>query len=114
MIASTRPVCSAKIDSIGWEDSEQKPADAYPISQQNMIVRAGKPTPPPACQPGQLWLLWSERTPVVHQPKFTRFPVETWSRQPARHPPDSETPGEHQLQFNGSSGRNIGSAVAQW
>ena len=49
VIVFTRPACSGNSDSIGWEDTEQKPADVYQIPQQNMILwPASPPLRPPA------------------------------------------------------------------
>ena len=49
--ASTRPPCSCNSDSIGWEDTEQKLADVYPIPQQNLVVQSASP---PLRQPASL------------------------------------------------------------
>ena len=103
MIASTRPACSGNSDSIGWEDTEQKPADVYPIPQQNMIVRpASQPLRPPASlgnsdSPGQ-------RGPRLNTSQSLPDSQEKHDRARLL---ACETPGECQLKFNGSPGRNM-------
>ena len=103
MIASTRPACSCNSDSIGWEDTEQKPAYVYPIPQQNLVVQPASPSLRPPANLGNSDSS-GRRGPRLNTSQS--LPDSQEKHDPA-HLPACETPGECQLKFNGSSGRNM-------